>query len=111
MERSSGSPVSRLLPLVLPALAVGIFSSLLLIGVDAVAAWLEAILWSTIPGALGLSGSSNLWILVILTVTGVAVGLIAWKVPGHAGPDPATLGLVEAPLPPYALPGLLLASF
>jgi len=88
---------------------VGVFSSLLLIGVEEVANWLETVLWSTIPVAFGISGESNLWILVILTVTGVAVGLVAWKVPGHAGPDPATVGLVEKPLPVFALPSLLLA--
>ncbi|MFI6441442.1 hypothetical protein [Streptomyces sp. NPDC050759] len=31
--------------------------------------------------------------LVMLTATGVTVGLVVWKVPGHAGPDPATTGL------------------
>jgi H+/Cl- antiporter ClcA len=30
-------------------------------------------------------------------------------VPGHAGPDPATTGLVEPPLPLFVLPGLVLA--
>src|SRR5438046_2161117 len=91
------SPVQLLLPLVIPALAVGIFSSVLLIAVSGVAAALEDVVWTDIPSALGMSGNAPLWILLILTLTGVAVGLVVWKMPGHAGPDPATLGLVEAP--------------
>jgi hypothetical protein len=55
MEGASGSPASRLLPLVLPGLVGGIFSSLLLIVVDAVANALEGILWSAIPPALAAS--------------------------------------------------------
>ena len=103
------STARRLLPLVLPALVVGIASSLILLGVSAVARLLEGVLWTDIPQALGVSGSAPLWILLILTLTGVAVGLIVWKMPGHAGPDPATLGLVEAPLPLSVLPSLLVA--
>lgn len=48
--------------------------------------------------------------MAILTATGVAVGLVVWKVHGHAGPDPATTGLVDAPMSPGVVPGLLLAS-
>jgi H+/Cl- antiporter ClcA len=99
----------QLLPLAVPALAVGIASSLILLAVSAVAASLEAVLWTDIPRALGLSGDAPLWILLILTLTGVGVGLVVWKMPGHAGPDPATLSLVEAPLPLSVLPSLLVA--
>ena len=95
--------------MVIPALVVGIASSLVLLGVSAVAEWLQDVLWTIIPQAMGVSGNAPLWILLILTLTGVAVGLVVWKVPGHAGPDPATLGLVEAPLPLSVLPSLLLA--
>ena len=103
------SPARRLLPLVLPALVVGIASSLILLGVSSVAALLEDVLWTDIPQAMGMSGNTPLWIMLILTLTGVLVGLIVWKAPGHAGPDPATLGLVEAPLPLTVLPSLLVA--
>jgi H+/Cl- antiporter ClcA len=103
------SPASRLLPLVLPAVVVGIASSLILLGVSAVAGLLEDVLWTDIPQVMGISGNAPWWIMLILTLTGVAVGLIVWKMPGHAGPDPATLGLVEAPLPLTVLPSLLLA--
>jgi H+/Cl- antiporter ClcA len=103
------SPARRLLPLVLPALVVGIASSLLLLGVSSVAALLEGVLWTDVPQAMGISGDAPLWIMLMLTLTGVVVGLIVWKAPGHAGPDPATLGLVEAPLPLRVLPSLVVA--
>lgn len=45
----------------------------------------------------------------MLTLTGVAVGLIVLYMPGHAGPDPATESLIGMPLPLSALPGLGLA--
>ena len=45
----------------------------------------------------------------MLTLTGVAVGLIVRYMPGHAGPDPATESLIGMPLPLSALPGLGLA--
>src|SRR5262249_47175579 len=102
MTVSSSSPdwpARQYLPLVLPALAVGILSALLLYVVITVAQWIEDLLWVSAPGAIGLSGSPPIWTLLILTLTGVATGLVVWKVPGHAGPDPATMGLVEAPLP------------
>jgi H+/Cl- antiporter ClcA len=38
------------------------------------------------------------------------VGLVVWKVPGHAGPDPATIGLNAPVLPLAVLPGLVLAT-
>ena len=95
--------------MVLPALVVGIVASLILLVVSAVAAVLENVLWTSIPQAMGLSGNAPIWIFLMLTLTGVAVGLIVWKMPGHAGPDPATLGLVEAPMGLAVLPSLLLA--
>ncbi len=104
------APAARqLLLLSLPALVVGVGSSLILLVVSAVAGELEDVLWTNIPQALGISGNAPLWILLILTLTGVAVGLVVWKVPGHAGPDPATLSLVEPPLSLSVLPSLVLA--
>jgi H+/Cl- antiporter ClcA len=103
------STARQLLQLVIPSLVVGIVCSLLLLGVSAVAAGLEDVLWTSIPEALGISGNAPAWIFLMLTLTGVAVGLVVWKVPGHAGPDPATLSLVEGPLAPAVLPSLLVA--
>ncbi|MBV9600530.1 MAG: ion channel protein [Chloroflexi bacterium] len=103
------SPVRQLLRLSVPALVVGVAASVILLVVTDVANQLEHVLWSVIPQAFGVSGNAPAWIVLILTLTGVAVGLIVWKMPGHAGPDPATLGLVEPPLALSILPSLLLA--
>ncbi|MEV0089965.1 ion channel protein [Streptomyces sp. NPDC050738] len=100
-----------LLPMILPALGVGIGASLLFLGISEVAEKLLDVLWTDLPDALGIGGYSSLWMIVMLTATGVAVGLVVWKAPGHAGPDPATMGLGgEEPLPLYVLPGLAVAA-
>ncbi|MFJ9818840.1 ion channel protein [Streptomyces sp. NPDC101151] len=104
------APARALLPLILPALAVGVVSSLLFVGVSVGAEQLQGVLWQNLPDALGIGRYSVLWIFVMLIATGIAVGLVVWKVPGHAGPDPATTGLNAPPLPPVVLPGLLLAA-
>ncbi|MFG2730065.1 ion channel protein [Streptomyces canus] len=104
------TPARALLPLILPAVVVGVGASLLLLGVSAAAEELQHVLWRNLPDALGVGRYSVLWMLVMLTTTGVAVGLVVWKVPGHAGPDPATTGLDAPVLPPAVLPGLLLAT-
>lgn len=99
-----------LAPLILPALVVGVAASLLFVGVSAAAEQFQHVLWQNLPDALGVGRYSVLWTLVMLTATGVAVGLVVWKVPGHAGPDPVTLSLNAPVLPPSVLPGLLLAT-
>jgi chloride channel protein, CIC family len=104
------TPARALLPLILPALVVGVGASLLFVGVSAAAEQLQHVLWRNLPDALGVGRYSVLWMLVMLTATGVAVGLVVWKAPGHAGPDPATTGLDAPVLPPVVLPGLLLAT-
>ncbi|WP_069764629.1 ion channel protein [Streptomyces sp. LUP47B] len=104
------TPARALLSLILPAFLVGVGASLLLLGVSAAAEELQHVLWRNLPDALGVGRYSVLWMLVMLTATGVAVGLVVWKVPGHAGPDPATTGLDAPVLPPAVLPGLVLAT-
>ena len=104
------APARTLLLLILPALAVGIGASLLFLGVSEAAEAFQDVLWKNLPDALGVGRYSVFWMLVILTATGVAVGLVVWKVPGHAGPDPATVGLDAPLLPLGVLPGLLLAT-
>ncbi|MDF3146668.1 ion channel protein, partial [Streptomyces sp. T21Q-yed] len=101
------TPARALLPLILPALVAGTGASLLLLGVSVAAEELQDVLWGNLPEALGVGRHSALWMLVMLTATGVAVGLVVWKVPGHAGPDPATTGLDAPVLPPAVLPGLV----
>ncbi|MEU6824038.1 ion channel protein [Streptomyces atriruber] len=103
-------PAARaLVPLIVPALLVGVGASLLLLGLSRVAERLQDVLWERLPDAFGVSGTSAGWIFGTLTVVGVVVGLVVWRVPGHAGPDPATTGLVDPPLPVRLLPGIALA--
>jgi H+/Cl- antiporter ClcA len=98
-----------MLLLSVPALIIGIASSLILVVVMKIAAVMQQLLWSTLPGSLGVNVDSSLWIIGMLTASGIAVGLVIRYSPGHAGPDPATEPLIGAPVPPSALPGLILA--
>ena len=98
-----------MLVLSLPALVIGIFSSLVLIVVMKVAAVLQRFLWVALPARFDLDMNSPMWILLMLTFTGIAVGLVVRYMPGHAGPDPATEPLIGAPVPVMALPGLIIA--
>ncbi|PWI11701.1 ion channel protein [Streptomyces sp. NWU339] len=112
-QEPSAAPATRartLLLSVVPALIVGVVASLLLVGVSSAAGQLQDVLWQDLPDALGVGRYSVLWMFTVLVATGIAVGLVVWKVPGHAGPDPATTGLDAPVLPPVVLPGLLLAT-
>ncbi|EEQ2883846.1 ion channel protein [Escherichia coli] len=93
----------------LPAVAIGIASSLILIVVMKIASALQNLLWQRLPGTLGIAQDSPLWIIGVLTLTGIAVGLVIRFSQGHAGPDPACEPLIGAPVPPSALPGLIVA--
>jgi H+/Cl- antiporter ClcA len=99
----------RLLVLAIPAIVVGIAAALVLWALDWVADQLEGLLWDTLPGALGVD-PSGWWIVLVLTVTGFAVGLGLRYLPGHGGPDSATTELVDAPLPLRVLPGLAIVT-
>lgn len=92
-----------------PALIIGVASSLILIIVMKVAAVLQSVLWNTLPVQLGVSLDSPAWTILMLTLTGIAVGLVIRFSPGHAGPDPAQEPLIGEPVVPSALPGLLIA--
>ncbi|MCT4701392.1 ion channel protein [Enterobacteriaceae bacterium H20N1] len=98
-----------MLVLSLPALVIGVFSSLVLIVVMKIASVLQNYLWVYLPTRFGLDLNSPVWILLMLTLTGIAVGLVIRYMPGHAGPDPATEPLIGAPVSVMALPGLILA--
>ena len=98
-----------MLLLSLPAVAIGIASSLILIVVMKIASVLQNLLWQRLPGTLGIAQDSPLWIIGVLTLTGIAVGLVNRFSQGHAGPDPACEPLIGAPVPPSALPGLIVA--
>ncbi len=98
-----------MLLLSIPAILIGITSSLVLIVAMKIAAVLQSILWSDLPAHIGIAADSPLWIIAILTLTGIAVGLVVRFSPGHGGPDPATESLIGAPIATSALPGLLAA--
>ncbi|WP_277830529.1 ion channel protein [Speluncibacter jeojiensis] len=93
----------------IPALLVGVGSALILIGVSRVAEQLQHFLWSWLPSRFDVGADSCWWMVGVLTATGVAVGLVVWKMPGRAGPDPATVELVGPPQPLRVLPSLALA--
>ncbi|WP_093661015.1 ion channel protein [Streptomyces wuyuanensis] len=99
-----------LLPLIVPAVVVGVASSLLLLGLTELSQQLKGVLWEILPDAIGIGRYSVPWMIAVLTATGLAVGLVVWKVPGHAGPDPATTGLVDPPMPASVVPSLLLTA-
>ncbi|MBV8042873.1 ion channel protein [Pluralibacter sp.] len=98
-----------MLLLSVPALIIGVVSSLILVVVMEIAAILQNILWTTLPASIGLPFDSGAWIIFMLTATGIAVGLVIRFSPGHAGPDPATEPLIGTPMPSSALPGLIIA--
>lgn len=108
-EETELTPTTRqLAALAIPAVAVGVGCALMLIGLSVLANNLQRLLWTTLPDRVGVSGESGWWTFGTLTVVGFVVGLVVWKMPGHAGPDPATTGLVAKPLAPSALPSLAL---
>ncbi len=106
----AATPPRVLLPLIVPAIVVGVGSSLLLLGLTEVSEQFKGVLWGILPDAVGIGRYSVPWTVAVLTATGLAVGLVVWKVPGHAGPDPATTGLVDPPMPASVVPSLLLTA-
>jgi H+/Cl- antiporter ClcA len=102
--------IRQLLALSVPAIVIGILSALTLLALEWLGEVLEFGLWSALPSAAGVDPDSPLFIFLALAAVGVAVGLVVWLIPGHAGPDPATSGLLEGPLALSAVPGLVLAT-
>lgn len=92
-----------------PALIIGIASSLVLIAVMKVASVLQQFLWERLPVSIGIANDSPVWIIGMLTLTGIMVGLVIRYSQGHAGPDPACEPLIGMPVSTSALPGLLAA--
>ncbi|HYI55353.1 MAG TPA: ion channel protein [Microlunatus sp.] len=99
----------QLLLLSVPAVIIGVLSALILWSLDEVAELIEHGLWDLAPTALGVPDGSRWWIFLVLTLTGAAVGLVVWKLPGHGGTDSATTELTAPPLPLRVLPSLTLA--
>jgi len=98
-----------MLLLAVPAVIIGIAASLVLIVVMKIASVLQHVLWTSLPAAMGISFDSPFWVMLMLTLTGIAVGLVIRYSPGHAGPDPATEPLIGAPIQTHCLPGLIIA--
>jgi len=93
-----------------PALAIGVLCAALLRGLEWCAELLSHVLWSVLPGAAGIDSDSGWWIVIILTLTGVVVGLVLHVAPGHGGFDSATHELDAPVLPLRALPGVTLVT-
>lgn len=102
------SPAYKIIPLVIPALIIGIFCSLLLVGISFLANLLEKFWWGYLPQQLNIPAYDSLWIFTVLTLTGVLVAFAVWKMPVHAGPDPATVSLIDKPRTLQVLPRLIL---
>jgi H+/Cl- antiporter ClcA len=93
-----------------------VFSAAIGVPVSLVAFWflaglhqLEHLLWSALPHTLGWDTPPWWWPLPLLTVSGLAVGLIVTHFPGAGGHIPAA-GLHSAGMAPAALPGVVLAA-
>lgn len=99
----------RLVGLAVPAAVIGVGTSVVLLLISGVAEALEHWLWNDLPATLGVDPNGPAWIFGLLTLSGLAVGLVIAYAPGHAGDDPATEGLVAPVLPVGALPGMVLA--
>jgi H+/Cl- antiporter ClcA len=106
----AGPSIRTLLMLAVPAVLIGVVSALVLFALDEVAAGLEHVLWTTVPDAVGIDPANGWWIFGVLTVTGIAVGLVVWLVPGHGGRDSATSDMVGPPMPVGMLPSLALVA-
>lgn len=99
----------RLLLLAIPALLVGVVSALILWTLDRTADALSNVIWTMLPDALNVD-PNGWWIILVMTVTGLAVGIALQVLPGHGGPDSATTELVGKPLPLRTLPGLAVVT-
>lgn len=107
---SSPAPTPRqLAALSVPALAIGIVTALILWLLEAAAGALEDAVWSALPDALGID-PDGWWIVVVLTTTGLLVGICLTLLPGHGGPDSATTELFEPPVKVRTLPGIAVVT-
>ena len=79
-----GASPRQLLVLAIPAIVLGAFAALLLWALEQLADLLSGVLWDTLPDALGVD-PNGWWIVLILTLTGLAVGIGLRFMPGHGG--------------------------
>jgi H+/Cl- antiporter ClcA len=105
------APSTRtLLALSVPAVLAGVVSALILYALDTLSGALEGVIWKSLPAVLGVDAGSRWWIFGVLTLTGMAVGLSVWLVPGHGGRDTATTELIAPPQKLATLPSLALVT-
>ncbi|MFE0451749.1 chloride channel protein [Streptomyces sp. NPDC058914] len=93
-----------------------VFSALIGVPVSLAAFWflaglheLEHVLWAVLPEHLGWDTPPWWWPLPLLTLGGLAVGLVVRYLPGAGGHVPA-MGLHAPGMPSAALPGVILAA-
>jgi H+/Cl- antiporter ClcA len=110
VDRPSAPTVRTLLALSIPAIIVGVVSALVLYALDELALLLEHWFWDALPNAIGVTPGSGWWTFAMLTVVGLAVGLVIRFVPGHGGPDSAAHELIGPPIPLRTVPSLLLVT-
>ncbi len=104
-----GASPRQLLLLAIPAIVIGAFAAFLLWLLEQLADLLGGVVWETLPDALGVD-PTGWWIVLILTLTGLAVGIGLRFLPGHGGPDSATTELIGPPLALEVLPGLAIVT-
>jgi H+/Cl- antiporter ClcA len=92
------------------AVVVGAAAALALVVFEGVVHAVEHVLWEWIPGETGVDDVTGWWTIAVLAVAGLVVGVIITFAPGHGGHDPASSGLMDAPMSLRVLPGLLAAS-
>ncbi len=109
-EGNSAPSVRTQVVLAVPAVLAGVLSALILYGVDELAGLLDHGIWSVLPTNLGVDPNSGWWIFGVLSLTGLAVGLVLWLVPGHGGHDSATVELLAPTLRLQALPSVVLVT-
>jgi H+/Cl- antiporter ClcA len=103
-------PLRTMLVLAIPSIVIGVVSALVLFALDEFSGLIEHGVWSSLPHTIGVDPDSPWWIFGVLSVTGLAVGLSLWLVPGHGGRDSATTELIAPPLPLVTLPSLILVT-
>lgn len=105
-EAADETAPGKLLALAIPTILLGALAAAILWAIEKVADQWQQTLWDRLPDALGID-PSGWWIVLVLTLTGLAVGLCLQFFPGHGGPDSATTELIEEPLDLSALPGVI----
>ncbi|WP_308467149.1 ion channel protein [Rathayibacter soli] len=109
-DANTAPTVRMQLVLSVPALLVGVVSASILYGLESLAGLLQTGIWSGLPKALGVNPASGWWIFGVLSLTGLAVGLVVWLMPGHGGRDSATTELIADPLRLAVLPSLIVVT-